>query len=323
MVSEWLGSLSHGGDACNATIDNSTNSSHGHSHDEEQSGNPTFAAGVALSIVADAFIAVALCVQKYAHNSNKGPNGQPIKSYLRLPTWWVGILMNIFGEVGNMLAYGLAPASVVAPVGSVGVIVNEIIAVVFLKEKLRIRDIFGLVFVIGGVIIVIITVPEGQEQLSVHHLLSQEIYFHPRAYWYLIALAAMIVFFICYLEPRYAQERILVWLLLCSSISSMTVAACRGFASLVTLIPSECFAGVSTCHHGVLHPPCTQTIAHGLFWVLLVVIIITAIWSAMYLNKAMMVYGNTEVCTLQPCPLRLRLPPSVCYAHACDAPRCR
>lgn len=37
------------------------------------------------------------------------------------------------GEVGNMLAYGFAPASVVAPVGSVGVFFNEIIAVLFLK----------------------------------------------------------------------------------------------------------------------------------------------------------------------------------------------
>lgn len=36
-----------------------------------------------------------------------------------------------------MLAYGFAPAAVVAPVGSVGVIVNELIAVFFLKEDFR------------------------------------------------------------------------------------------------------------------------------------------------------------------------------------------
>ena len=178
---------------------------------------------------------------------------------------------------------------------AVGVVVNEIIAVLFLKEPLRYRDLLGLVLVISGIVMVIFAVPESDEKLSVHHLLSREIYFHPRAYWYLIALTLCIIFFICYLEPRYAQERILVWLLLCSAISSMTVAACRGFSSLVTLIPTECFAGTPSCHHGVLHPPCVQTVGHGLFWVLLVAIIVTAVWSAMYLQKAMMVFGNTEV----------------------------
>ena len=122
---------------------------------------------------------------------------------------------------------------------------------------------------------------------------------------YLISLLLCIVFFIGYLEPRYAHERILVWLLLCSSISSCTVAACRGFASLVTLIPTECFAGEATCHHGVLHPPCEQTIGHGLFWTLLATIIVTAVWSAMYLNKAMMVYGNTEVVPVYYCTFTL------------------
>jgi len=310
-VSEWLGSLTHDGEACNSTVDAghviSTNASanvtanvtavHDTSH--------TFVAGVSLSVVADAIIAVALCIQKYAHNSNKGADGQPIKSFLKLPVWWLGILLNIGGELGNMLAYGLAPAAVVAPVGSVGVVVNEIIAVTFLKEPLRRRDVLGLLLVIGGVVLVIVTVPESDEALSVHHLLSQEILLNPRAYWYLLGLLFTIVFFICYLEPRYAQERILVWLLLCSGISSITVAACRGFASLVTLMPSECFAGHASCVHGVLHPPCTQTIGHFLFWVLLAAIIITAVWSAMYLNKAMMCFGNTEVVPVYYCTFTL------------------
>ena len=172
-VSEWLGSLTHAGDACS----NATAAAY-----EAQAPPNMYVAGVVTSIIADAFIAVALCIQKYAHNQNKGRDGQPIKSYLKLPVWWVGILMNIGGEVGNMLSYGLAPAAVVAPVGSVGVIVNEIIAVLFLKEPLRKRDIFGLCCVIAGVVLVIVTVPEGQETLSVHHLLSSDIYFNPRAY---------------------------------------------------------------------------------------------------------------------------------------------
>jgi hypothetical protein len=64
---------------------------------------------------------------------SQGPDGKPKKGYWRIPLWWLGLLLNMGGEIGNMLAYGFAPASVVAPVGSVGVFFNEVIAVVFLK----------------------------------------------------------------------------------------------------------------------------------------------------------------------------------------------
>ena len=72
----------------------------------------------------------------------------------KVPLWWIGMLMNIFGELGNLLAYGFAPASLVAPVGCVGVFANEIIAVVFLKEPFRKQDVVGLVGVIIGVILI-------------------------------------------------------------------------------------------------------------------------------------------------------------------------
>ena len=39
---------------------------------------------------------------------------------------------------------------------------------------------------------------------------------------------------------------------------------------------------------------CLLTIFSWLFWMLLLVIIVTAVWSAFFLNKAMMYYGNTE-----------------------------
>ena len=283
MTKSWLGSLTHDGEFCNETTfvanvsggasNLTAPQSHSHAHG---SFEHTFAWGVALSMVADAFIAIALCVQKYAHNVNKGPDGKPLKSFLCLPVWWAGILMNVFGEAGNAYAYSLAPASVVAPVGSVSVVVNAIICVSFLKEPLRKRDIFGLLAVIGGVVLVILGVPETGSELSVHHILSDDILFNPRCYWWFITLLLLIMSFTCYLEPRYAQEWILVWLLLCSSISSITVAACRSFFSLVNQVPTDCAA--ASCSHGVVHPPCTQTISHYLFWVLLLVIIITAVW---------------------------------------------
>jgi len=45
-----------------------------------------------------------------------------------------------------------------------------------------------------------------------------------------------VIILMWHFEPRYAQKHILVWLTMCSIISSMTVIACRGFASMVTQV---------------------------------------------------------------------------------------
>lgn len=65
--------------------------------------------------------------QKYAHRKRESQfgsnNSESNKSfcapgsYLRSGTWWIGIVLMVFGEIGNFVAYGFAPASVVAPLG--------------------------------------------------------------------------------------------------------------------------------------------------------------------------------------------------------------
>ena len=66
------------------------------------------------------------------------PNtGKPVKAYVKLPLWWLGITLNAGGELGNLFAYGFAPASVVTPVGSVGVLCNAFLATCFLKVRGR------------------------------------------------------------------------------------------------------------------------------------------------------------------------------------------
>ena len=42
--------------------------------------------------------------------------------YTRNPLWWLGLALMVLGEVGNFSAYGFAPASLVAPLGTTTVI---------------------------------------------------------------------------------------------------------------------------------------------------------------------------------------------------------
>ena len=54
------------------------------------------------------------------------------------------------GEVGNFAAYGFAPASLVAPIGTSAVVANAILAFIFLKERIRARDLTGITLGVVG-----------------------------------------------------------------------------------------------------------------------------------------------------------------------------
>eukprot|EP00965_Chrysotila_dentata_P029100 967642-Pleurochrysis_carterae.AAC.1 len=72
--------------------------------------------GVVIALIANAVIPLALNIQKYAHVSNTDAEGKPRRPYIQMPLWWLGISLMISGELFNLLAYGYAPTSLVAPV---------------------------------------------------------------------------------------------------------------------------------------------------------------------------------------------------------------
>lgn len=50
--------------------------------------------------------------------------------------WWVGLLCMFVGEIGNFVAYGMAPASLVSPLGAITVISNAVLSKVMLNEPM-------------------------------------------------------------------------------------------------------------------------------------------------------------------------------------------
>ena len=57
-----------------------------------------------------------------------------------LPPRWLGIFGIVAGETANLFAYGFAPASIVTPVGAVGVMTNIIITTYGLKERFHLAQ---------------------------------------------------------------------------------------------------------------------------------------------------------------------------------------
>jgi hypothetical protein len=70
--------------------------------------------GAACSIIGNFLISLSFQLQRLAHRSNF--RGIP---YTQIPQWWIGFVCMGAGEIGNFIAYGMAPASLVSPLGAV------------------------------------------------------------------------------------------------------------------------------------------------------------------------------------------------------------
>ncbi|KAG0268825.1 hypothetical protein DFQ27_005612 [Actinomortierella ambigua] len=70
--------------------------------------------------------------------------------------WALGLLVFIIGNLGGFVALRFAPQSLTAPLGSISLISNVIIAPLINKEVLGRWDIVGIVLIVGGSVIVVV-----------------------------------------------------------------------------------------------------------------------------------------------------------------------
>lgn len=77
--------------------------------------------------------------------------------YLKSKLWWLGISLMILGEVGNFVAYGFAPASTIAPLGTTTLVSNVILAPLMLNEVFRKRDLLGVILAVAGAAMVVLS----------------------------------------------------------------------------------------------------------------------------------------------------------------------
>lgn len=96
--------------------------------------------------------------------------------YLTSKAWWLGMTLMILGECGNFLAYGYAQASIIAPLGTVALVSNVIIAPLMLKEPFRKRDLLGVVIAVLGTVVVVINSKENDVKVR-----SAQLFFS--SYW--------------------------------------------------------------------------------------------------------------------------------------------
>ena len=195
--------------------------------------------------------------------------------YLSDKWWWLGMAIMLFGETGNFAAYGFAPAILVAPLGTVTLISNALIAPIFLGERLYNKDIGGIVFVvIGTAIMLAVSSQTNEPSLSPDDLIHAMLQFQFIVYF--IFTFGFAVFLITMSYSRMAKKFIFVDLLIVSIFGGYTVLATKGLSSML----KTSFVTIFT---------------HWITYFLIIVLLVTAVMQVQYLNRALALFDSVEV----------------------------
>ncbi|KAK6002750.1 hypothetical protein QM012_001500 [Aureobasidium pullulans] len=208
---------------------------------------------------------------------NKGSSATGPKSYLKSPIWWLGIALMTLGEAGNFLAYGFAPASVVSPLGVVALVSNCLIAPLLLHEQFRIRDGFGVIVAIGGCVTVVLSASGNNPKLGPNKIWELISTWEFKTYFG-ITLFLMLV--LMSVSSRYGHKSVLIDLGLVGLFGGYTALSTKGVASLLS----------NTIWHVVTFP---------ITYLLVAVLVSTAVLQIKYLNRALQHFDSTQVIPVQ------------------------
>ncbi|XXH04916.1 hypothetical protein Hte_011338 [Hypoxylon texense] len=216
-------------------------------------------------------------IQSVDSNLTACDDSKTTSTYLKSPSWWLGQVLMTVGEMGNFLAYGFAPASIVSPLGVVALISNCVIAPIFFGEIFRTRDFWGVVIAVAGAVTVVLSAKQEETKLDPHDVwdaittMAFEIY---------MGVSIFLIVVLMWASPRYGNRTILIDLGL--------VGLFGGYTALTT-------KGVSSMLSSTLFGAFTTPVTYGL----IVVLLVTAVMQVRYVNKALQRFDSTQVIPIQ------------------------
>ncbi|XP_025109718.1 NIPA-like protein 2 isoform X1 [Pomacea canaliculata] len=229
--------------------------------------------GSGLAVCGNVLISISLNVQKYTHMKNA--QKEEFRHYTKDPLWWFGLFLMGLGEIGNFTAYGFAPASLVAPLGTTTVVANLFLAAIFLKEKIRPENLFGCALAIIGAFLIVTFSSQHEIVMSAREVMDA-LNQVPFIVYVCIEVGALgLLFFLLY---GLKLKHVVILLLITSIAASFTVISAKALSGMVQIS----FGGFSQFRHPVVYA-------------MLVMMVGTAILQIKYLNQAMKNFASTVV----------------------------
>ncbi|KAK7137907.1 hypothetical protein R3I94_013527 [Phoxinus phoxinus] len=240
-----------------------------------------FYIGLALAVSSTIFIGGSFILKKkgllrLAKNGSTRA-GQGGYAYLKEWLWWAGLILMGIGEAANFAAYAFAPATLVTPLGALSVLVSAVLSSYFLSERLNIHGKIGCVLCIFGSTVMVLHAPQEEEVASLTAMAEK--LKDPGFIAFAVCIVVSSLGLILFVAPRYGQKNVLVYILICSVIGSLSVSCVKGLGIGI----KELFAG-------------TAVLKEPLFWALLICLVICISIQISYLNKALDIF-NTSIVT--------------------------
>ncbi|XP_043913054.1 magnesium transporter NIPA2-like [Protopterus annectens] len=240
-----------------------------------------FYIGLALAVSSSIFIGSSFILKKKGllKLASRGSlrAGQGGHAYLKEWLWWAGLLSMGAGEAANFAAYVFAPATLVTPLGALSVLVSAVLSSYFLNERLNVHGKIGCILSIVGSTVMVIHAPQEEEVDTLEEMAEK--LKDPGFIAFAVSVVVSSVILIFVAGPRYGQKNVLVYILICSVVGSLSVACVKGLGIAI----KELFAG-----HPILKEP--------LGWILLICLVICISTQINYLNKALDIF-NTSIIT--------------------------
>lgn len=181
------------------------------------------------------------------------------------------------GEAFNFAAYALVAASLVTPLGALSVLVSAVLAARFLDEKVNLIGKIGCCLCLLGSTVIVIHAPTEGEVETLDQLSSMLLEIEFLIY---ITIAILTTFLlIAVYAPRYGNTNVLVYVLICSLVGSLSVMSCKALGLGIR----ETIAGQS------------NQLTSSMFWFFLLSVIVTVSIQMNYLNKALDVFETSLV----------------------------
>ncbi|XP_051015422.1 NIPA-like protein 2 isoform X1 [Acomys russatus] len=229
--------------------------------------------GALLAILGNLVISISLNIQKYSH-LHLAQKEHP-KPYFKSALWWSGVLLMAIGETGNFAAYGVAPITLIAPLGCMSVTGSAIISVIFLKENLRASDLLGMTLAFAGTYLLVNFAPNITQAIS-----ARTVQYYIVGWQFLVYVILEILVFcvLLYFHKRKGMKHIGILLTLVALLASLTVISVRAVSGMVTLS----MAG-------------RMQLTSAIFYIMLVIMVASCVFQVKFLNQATKLYTMTTV----------------------------
>ena len=129
--------------------------------------------GVFLSIIASISSNLGVNLQKLSMMRERAnAKASEKRGYFTQPLWLTGLLMVIVGSLGDFVALGFAPQSLMTPVGGFTLVCNAVFAHYFLDEHLTTKDRIGTLNIIIGIIVLAVFSSKDSTSYTLKQLLK-------------------------------------------------------------------------------------------------------------------------------------------------------